>query len=205
MEIHREVEKGKIKVVTRLLEEGVNVDARDDRAWTPLSVAAYNGHYKIAQLLISKGADVNAKEERRGTVLHKVAENPRSWGWLSGLKMLDGKRHLEIAELLIQEGADVNAKGYRDHKKYRPLHLAVANWGNIKMVELFLSKGAYVDGYTIMHDAVGGQDLQIIELLISKGADVNVKNANGHTPLKVAVDSNKTSVAKLLKKLGGYE
>ena len=43
---------------------------------------------------------------------------------------------------------------------------------------------------------------EVAELLIAKGADVNVK-ANGDTPLDLAVWSNHKDIADLLRKHGG--
>jgi len=45
-------------------------------------------------------------------------------------------------------------------------------------------------------------DKEIVELLIVKGADVNAKNADGHTPLDRA-NANTGKIADLLRKHGG--
>ena len=93
--IHSAVWNGDLEGVQAELDNGVDVDEKDD-LWgrTPLHIAAEEGHKEIAELLIAEGADVNAKSEADATPLHYAA----SWG---------GK---EIVELLIAAGADVNAK-----------------------------------------------------------------------------------------------
>jgi ankyrin repeat protein len=217
MELHREVEKGKIKEVIKLIEEGADVNAKDDRDWRPLDHAAYKGHDKIAELLISQGANVNAHETERGTALHKAAEAP-----------FTSKRHTAIVELLINKGADANAKIIKeDENEYesedgevitmspeygytRPLHRVMES-GNIQIAELLISNGADVNlkdenGHTALHIAAEGQDVKMIELLVSKGADINAKNGNdGWTPLHLAIEYNKPKSVKILKKLGGQE
>tara|TARA_B110000438_G_scaffold166529_1_gene159284 strand:- start:326 stop:799 length:474 start_codon:yes stop_codon:yes gene_type:complete len=80
------------EAVKQHLATGADVNAKNERRWTPLHIAATK---EIAELLIAAGADVNATEDWDGeTPLHFAAENG----------------HKEIAELLIDNGADVNAK-----------------------------------------------------------------------------------------------
>ena len=54
-----------------------------------------------------------------------------------------------------------------------------------------------------MHYAVANGHKEVVELLIAKGADVNVKNAYGTTPLDATSVFNKTETADLLRKHGG--
>ena len=44
---------------------------------------------------------------------------------------------------------------------------------------------------------------EIVELLITKDADVNAKNEDGETPLDWAINFKQTEVADLLRKHGG--
>ena len=87
-------EKGNIEAVKQHLAAGADVNAKDQRRWTPLHHAAYEGHKEIAELLIAEGADMNAKD--------KLGDTP--------LQVAAYQDHKEIAELFIANGADVNAK-----------------------------------------------------------------------------------------------
>jgi len=89
--IHEAIFDGNIEAVKQHLDAGTDVNAKDEKGWTPLHEAALGGHKGIAELLIAKGADVNAKDDNGWTPLHYTANK-------------------EIAELLIANGADVNAK-----------------------------------------------------------------------------------------------
>ena len=53
-----------------------------------------------------------------------------------------------------------------------------------------------------MHHAAEYNILEIAELLIENGADVNAKDEDGDTPLHVAVYRNSVEVKELLKKHG---
>lgn len=48
--------------------EGINVNAKEEDGWTPLHLAAQNGHKEIVDALLAKEADVNAKRVFAGYV-----------------------------------------------------------------------------------------------------------------------------------------
>ena len=58
-------------------------------------------------------------------------------------------------------------------------------------------------GYTPLHHAAEYNILEIAELLIENGADVNAKDEDGDTPLHVAARNDNVELAELLKKHGG--
>jgi ankyrin repeat protein len=55
---------------------------------------------------------------------------------------------------------------------------------------------------SILHDAVAGGHIEVVELLISHGADINKKDYSGNTPLQKAYQYNHTNMIKLLLSLG---
>ena len=81
--------------------------------------------------------------------------------------------------------------------------------GNIKAVKQHLAAGtdvnaqASISGRTPLHYAAWKGHKEIAELLIAKGADVNVKDEDGDTPLDYAITFKRTELADLLRKHGG--
>jgi ankyrin repeat protein len=186
--IHRAARDGNIEAVKQHLDAGVNVNANDYIIEPPLHLAADNGHKEMVELLIDKGADVNLKTKMLGiTPLLKVVE----------------KGHKEMVELLIDKGADVNLK--TDFGQ-TPLLKAVEK-GHKEMVELLIDKGADVNlktdfDQTPLHLAAENGQKEMVELLIAKGANVNAHDGLS-TPFDIAVESNKTQTADLIRKKGG--
>ena len=84
---------GDLEVVKRYLAAGADVNFRNQLGFTPLHVAAQEGHNRIAELLIAKGANLNTTGRLIGTT-------PLDSAALLG--------HKGMVELLIHSGADVN-------------------------------------------------------------------------------------------------
>lgn len=89
---------GNIATVRRLLEQGVNVNARSDHK-TALSLAALGGHHNIVKLLINKGANIHTKDERNMT--------PLTWASVRG--------NMNTIRHLLNAGANINAKSQGGH------------------------------------------------------------------------------------------
>jgi ankyrin repeat protein len=82
-----------------------------------------------------------------------------------------------------------------------------AGAGNIEAVKQHLAAGTKVDakndrGRTPLYDAAYDGHQEIVELLITAGADVNANSDNG-TPLDTAIRGNYREIADLLLKHGG--
>jgi ankyrin repeat protein len=182
-ELHDAAQKGDIVKVRQLLEQGMDVNARDNYKDTPLHEAVDRANTDVAKLLIEKGADVNARGHHQKTPLHKAAI----------------RANTDVAKLLIEKGADVNA---RDNSQWTPLdHAAVV--GNTDVAKLLIERGADVNAKdegqaTPLHNAANCGQTDVAKLLIEKGADVNARDRNQWTPLHNAVRWGKTDVAKLL-------
>jgi hypothetical protein len=113
---------GNEAVIRLLLENGANLESRDDGGRTPLSWAAQNGHEAVTKLLLKKGANPESKDDGGRT--------PLSWAADRGRKT--------VVELLLEKGADLESK---DSSGRTPLSWAAAH-AHDGVVQLLLEKGA---------------------------------------------------------------
>ena len=88
VDIHQAAGEGNIEAVKQHLDAGVDVNAKNDRGWTPLHWVASGGHKEIVELLITKGADVNVQGVAGGTPLDNAIL----------------RKHPETADLLRKHG-----------------------------------------------------------------------------------------------------
>lgn len=173
-----------LKMVGLLLERSANVNVKDNQGFTPLHGAASNSNNNnlaMVRLLLLKDADPTATDENGWTPLHSAMANPN-------------KNSLEIAKLLLQNRTYVNRTyvNSQDKDGYTPLHLAISlnDDHSLANVQFFIEQGAYVNtslkdsGETPLHGAVRNGNLDIVRLLVQKGAEVNAEADNGRTPIQ---------------------
>ena len=180
--------------VRSLLEQDADVHARDATGATALVAAAYGNHLDAARALIEAGADVNAKDETQQSAYliatSEVGDDPR------------------LLELALANGADVHAKdSYNGTGLIR-----AADRGYIGIVQRLLETEIEVDhvnrlGWTALLEAIilGGGDqrhTEVVRFLVEAGADVNLADAEGMTPLAHARRQGFDEMASILERAG---
>ena len=176
-----------------LLNAGADIDAKDDKGRTQLYYAAAYHCWEILNIYIEKfGYAINAPYENGETLLHIAVKG----------EFNDDYDLCSIKEL-IDLGADVNKQ---DNDGNTPLHLAVkgeclewrfelCGWTSEERVFRYYHKNND-DKYT---PSYGDSDVYVINLLHSGGANIDIKNNDGKTPLDIALDNNNRAVVNLLK------
>ena len=157
-----EMRKRPLENTQLLLDNGAQVDVRDEDGNTPLILAAKGASRpETIQLLIEKGAKVNARNNDGWTPLMIAA---RGSGWQS-------------IQLLIKKGAEVNV---RNNDGWTPLMIAARGpgWHHD-------SRNEDRSGPLVLA-STGSDRPEIIQVLIEGGAEVNARNNDGWTPLMIA-------------------
>ena len=110
--------------------------------------------------------------------------------------------YLNIAELLLSKGAVVDWRGINE--RYTALMMASYH-NHFEIAKLLISEGgggevdlADDDGWTALLYASDEGDLEILELLTSSGADVNIRTGYGNTALHIASIHGHLEIAQLL-------
>jgi ankyrin repeat protein len=140
-------------------------------------------NYVAVRVLMSRGADVNYVHR----YMHEgkeISTTPLIQAAVNG--------HADAVRVLMSRGADVNYVHRYMHEgkeiSTTPLIQAAVN-GHADAVRMLMSRGAEVNkhepcnGSTALHVAVQEVHVPVIELLISKGAIVDVRRKDGKTPL----------------------
>jgi len=180
-------------IVQLLVDRGADVNAIGEYGDTPLHVAVRAGHRPAAELLLTKGADVNV--QNRGISI-RWRHKKETAGQTPLLLALRTNR-VDIVNLLIAEGAETNVQ---DDAGESPLLLAFQRAYGRASVPL---RARY--GYTLseaertaLTAALHDSRRDIIRRLLNRGANVNLKDKEGSTPLHYAARQPDEELADLL-------
>lgn len=155
-------------------------------ASTPLHAAAKTGDRDaVARLLAASPGDVDAPDPRGLTPLHHASSVS-----------------LDVVKLLLVAGANPNARSVNGTT---PLYVA-ARFGQTAIASQLLSAGALVDGRgeggAALNAAAYRSPVELVELLLAKGADVRVVDDTGGTALHAAAVWNAEGAARALLAAG---
>jgi uncharacterized protein len=154
---------------------------------TPLLRAARAGDAIVVQLLVEHGALVDLPSAYGVTPLMAAA------GVEYGLRVTRGRHRTEqgvlaTLQLLIDAGADVNARMLTEENS------GLVYQGASRRADFsYNSRGRQIPGpaatphRTALHGAALKGFNSVVELLVANGADVHVKDANGRTPIELAM------------------
>jgi uncharacterized protein len=187
--------RGDRAAVEAALVAGASIDARDAQQQTALLIAVQRGDSGLASYLIGRGADLNAQAANQDTP------------WL----LAGALGRTEILDAML----DTGAVDYTKRNRYGGNALIPAcERGHVETVRLLLSRSE-IDvnhinnlGWTALLEAVilsdgGPRHIEIVKLLLAAGADPNIADREGVTPLKHARDRRYDAMAALIKDAGG--
>jgi ankyrin repeat protein len=158
------------EVLKLLLEAGADAESPNLDGQTALLAVARTGNVEAARLLLEFGAKVDAREK---------------WGGQTALMWASARRHPEMMKLLISKGADVNARGTaRNYQRH------VTAEGRPKNLDS--------GGFTPMLYAARENCAACVQVLLDHGADIDLPDPDGVTPLHLAVMNANWDLAQQL-------
>ncbi|XP_070565863.1 putative ankyrin repeat protein RF_0580 [Ptychodera flava] len=220
--LHLAAESDKVDIARQLLKAGAHIELKDSSGESPIQITKTNPNSQM--LMVLRGEEPKPKVKTvKGE--EKISISPEEQKFLTKIKAFqksggdindqdkDGKIPLHVSTtnnwisavlFLLDEGAKI---GRLDKTGVTPFHVA-AVMNHVKILQIFLDRGGDVNkvdeyGCTPLHFAAIGQDcLESVRLLLSAGADPNMRNKNGKTPMDLAVDGKRKEVVSLLKERG---
>ncbi len=151
---------------------------------TTLYLAMRRGDVEQIERHIATGTDMNQLDSDGYAPLH--------------IAVRDGR--IAITRLLLKHGVNMEVK---DRNGHTPMYHAIMH-GHIRIARLLQKQGAVIKPTTWLLDAAsrGIDDRDSIAYLIEQGADIETVNAQGDTPLLIAIREGNHKLAKHLVNLG---
>jgi ankyrin repeat protein len=185
--------RGDADAIQRLAAGGARLDARDGHGRTPLHVATYARRHEAMQALARAGADPNALEADRYDIvtIAAVAGDPET---------------LRVALAVGCRAGNVTSR-------YDGTALiAAAHLGHDEVVRILIAAGAPLDhvnnlGWTALIESIvlgdgGARHTATLRALVDAGANVNLPDRSGATPLDLARRRGYREMTAILERAG---
>jgi uncharacterized protein len=188
-------QRGDREAVLKLLQQGADINVRDAQGRTPVMIATYQHNTDMVRTLLQAGADVNIRDNNKeNPLLHAGAQ-----GWL------------DILRLAIEAHADT-----RLTNRFGGISIIPASErGHVEIVRELLTRTDinvnHVNnlGWTALLEAIilsNGDKAhqQIVQILVDHGADVNLADKDGVTPLQHASERRFNEIERILLQAGAH-
>lgn len=188
--LHAAVAKGDVNLIKSLIKKTADLEARDGVGRTPLHVAAFASFDEGVEVLAQAGADMNAFENAAYDIvtIAAVADD------------------VEMLKLALKLGG--NSKNITSPYDGTAL-IAAAHLGHHEVVSTLIDAGAPLDhvnnlGWTALIEVVvlgdgGPRHVKSARALLTAGADRNIADRQGVTPLQHAKQLGYTDLATLFQ------
>lgn len=217
--------ENKPSTLKQLLDDGADINIADADGNTALILAAEENHCSIITILLDRGADINKTDLRGGTALmaaiiyentdaveclvsnSKIKIDQQDQHGNSALMIAVNQNNLSIIQKLLNKGADINLA---DFDGLTPLMFAATN-GFIDVVQycanyptITINQQSKKGNTALMVALYAEKSLiikrQLIQLLLAAGADPEMGNNDGTTPLKIAQAIGDAEILSLINK-----
>jgi ankyrin repeat protein len=191
--LHAAAAKGDVAEIERLVKSGTPIDARDGRARTPLHVAAFMQKSEAARALLQLGADANALEAQTYDIVTIAA-------------VADDLPMLKVALECGCKATNITSP------YYGTALIAAAHLGHDEVVRILVAAKAPLDhvnnlGWTAVIDSIvlgdgGRRHVATLKALVDAGANINLADRSGETPLALAKRRGFKDMITILERAG---
>src|SRR5579862_2680450 len=156
-------------MVAKLRDAGACPNAANAGGETVLMTSARTGKVEAVKLLLDRGANVNAKDPEH-------SQTPLMWAVI--------ENNLDVAKLLIERGADINAHTAVTVTKGE---FTLARAGGGPGTTLQRAKPSAGGGMNALLFAIREGHLDMVSMLLDKGADIHWSSGNRTSPIVIAL------------------
>jgi ankyrin repeat protein len=191
--LHAAAARGDVRDIERRIALGEDKEAVDGRQRTPLHVAVYRKQHDAARALIRVRADPNKLEIDRYDIVTIAAV----------------ANDLPMLTIALDGGG--NPKAVTSRYDGTAL-IAAAHLGHVEAVRMLIAAGAPLDHvnnlqWTALIESIvlgdgGRRHTETLRALVEAGANVNIPDGSGATPLKLARDRGYREMVAILEKSG---
>jgi cytohesin len=211
--LHAAAAGGHTAIVELLLTNGSDVHSQTQAGYTALHHAVAGNHREVAELLLAKEAEIDAEPGTQTTLHWAIREqhkdmiewlvargaspNADGGGWATPLHWVIWYSDVDTAALLVSHGGDIHL----ETKEYPDSPLYDSVWNSSRAMTEALVTNAGDDAaakWAPLHTTVVLGNIQEIEDLLAKGADVNAKDEDGYTALFIAALRGHKEIVELL-------
>jgi len=186
-------ERGNVAAVAEAIKSGAPVDAKDGAGQTALLLAVAGGHTAVAKALIDAGASIDAQARNQDTP------------WL----LAGARGRAEILKLMLPKGPDTKIRNRFGGNALIP----ACERAHVEAVQVLLTSKIDVDhvndlGWTCLLEIVvlgdgGPRHVEVTKLVLAKGANPNIADKDGVSPLTHAKRKGQAEIARLIAAAGG--
>ena len=185
-------------MVRDLLAAGANPEFRDYFGFTALMVSAGRRHARVVRVLLEYGVAVNAASDPGPGSSPGLLRTPLMLAAMSG--------DLRSLLLLLRAGADPQAT---DCSGQTALHWAAYKAAPTLLIQALLDQNVPVDpldvwGRTPLMLAAWQGALEVVEVLMSSGARLDIRDSEGYSAWMWAIKWGNAAVAEMLAKRGAH-
>lgn len=194
-ELFEAIKKEDFEKIKTLIDKGVDVNCANKDGDLALVKAIETGRLDIVAHLVENGADVNARD----------IIPYRKWPILLDAVM---RGNLDMVRYLVESGANITVTD--DYGRTALMNAVI--FKRLDIVKYLIEeKGMDIDAKNIYgHTAIvclfnetnEEGTFEVLEYIIEKGADVNIRGASGATLLDMAIYYNDNELIQLLKSKG---
>ena len=204
---------GQTEAARLLIENGADVNMKDDKGSTPLHGAAVFGRADVAKLLIENGATLQVRNDDGATPTDSLHLDWRTTTFIGGMVGVEVKDEIAVMQAGRKEiaklfGTDTD-NTFDKTSAFQPQALSGAAFtGDIKSLKQALANKADPNtrdpqsGSTLLATAALMGHTKVVALLLEHGADVNARSRDGATPLHSAAFLGRIETVKLLLESG---